>query len=947
MSSHNVSQYARNLAECFEKQSIALNSINTYSPVSIVSLAARGHGEHAIDDISDYSPFQLGVVGAYAESKGYNFRTHQQLPVEIAMHQESDFRWNKIPLLILAFDTWAKESKYIVWIDSDAIVTDFNFDIESLAQQHQNAEILASADIRLGLINTGFIIFRNSAWSRQFLSQWWTISDRNLFCDQDAFDMVYKQLAKESQEGTDKFRQKVRILSMNALNTHPPAWKYHSEGDRVLHLMGEAAVFRALVFADGYRSICKARSGGFLPPQLGITQESMKMHGQRVYRDATQRTFALANETGSLHDIEELSKASHHYVDLLQDIASQKQKDPITARSSLEYLEEIFHIRQGVFALILEHLKLLRGKLQAAEGEGFTTKQRMDIMQHLVSLLKKAAEAGNSLFWATHELENRKLVGQQVLNILDELLSRVIDEHKPRPLHMRALMFQNLGVTLYEKAMQHSQTDLKRNNFVKQSLFIDAEVYLRQSIRIFDEYWMMLKQLASKGAASVPMEVQVRREYIQSIQLHAGVLCLLRRFAEGVGEWQQAIVAAENAVEHIRLGPDYEKLGLIYYNAAVCHAEYGNILSNDKQVQETRKDLEVLEVGYRMSLYSTQIVTDIIAQQTAGQFRDTQQSNPEDSSVLPGYDEISDLVSFSRQVQSLKERISQKLRSLGKEPIPTSIPNELLHKEVEKKYTEPILPPKQGPKQTMKRVILPSGEVKYTLSDEYRTRFDTGSLKDESNAQEQDEDDEWEECTELDDANCLSFEVEEIGSSTVSLHSSTASADLENTSGANYRINSSQIQEVSPMQRTDHSVNEDEYDDYYDDHDYYYDDDDLVDNNVTDSGKTNSSAGISDYAEDASSLYQGLEAEDISDLVAARERHRRQFENCRLDNSVDLDIASKEEEKPSTDSLSLEATSALQQRLNLIEKMLLEVMDENLHLKQQLELLQKENNKRT
>ena len=51
--------------------------------------------------------------------------------------------------------------------DADAIVLDFGLRIESIvADVNADVDIIASADIRMGLINTGFFIVKNTKWAR-------------------------------------------------------------------------------------------------------------------------------------------------------------------------------------------------------------------------------------------------------------------------------------------------------------------------------------------------------------------------------------------------------------------------------------------------------------------------------------------------------------------------------------------------------------------------------------------------------------------------------------------------------------------------------------------------------------------------------------------------------------------------------------------------------------
>jgi len=157
-------------------------------------------------------------------------------------------------------------------------VLDFGLRIEDYLRQYPEADMIVSADIKQGLINTGFIIFRNNKWTKLFLSRWWNIADRRVICDQDAFDRLYLTLLQERQSNGHNqtgMVPNIKILSTDSLNSHPPAWMYQGPTNQILHLMGEVALYRAMVFRKAYQSICQARSGGILLPQLGVHQEML------------------------------------------------------------------------------------------------------------------------------------------------------------------------------------------------------------------------------------------------------------------------------------------------------------------------------------------------------------------------------------------------------------------------------------------------------------------------------------------------------------------------------------------------------------------------------------------------------------------------------------------------------------------------------------------------
>lgn len=181
--------------------------------------------------------------------------------------------------------------------DADAIVLDFEFAPEELLRLHPQADVLASADVRMGLINTGVVLVRNTEWSRRFLSQWWygpEASGDSAYqqqlqwrsqCDQDAFDRLYAYLLNRPASGTvpsePRVSAKVKVLDMDAMNSRPPAMLHQQPHNPVLHLMGETTAMRERAFRHAW-SVGVCGDGGAEPPlpQLGLNRSTL----QRIAR---------------------------------------------------------------------------------------------------------------------------------------------------------------------------------------------------------------------------------------------------------------------------------------------------------------------------------------------------------------------------------------------------------------------------------------------------------------------------------------------------------------------------------------------------------------------------------------------------------------------------------------------------------------------------------------
>ena len=170
---------------------------------------ADERGPYAIPSIWSFASYQVAVMAAYAEHNGYDFRVltpqqqhqqqHQQqreagaregaeqsnpnsdapmdmdVNVNVEVDMDEDVRWAKVQLLMQALDPasgWARESSFLVWVDADLLVLDLGLSIEQVGEQYPHADLIASADVRMGYINSGFLLLRNTAFTRLFLARW-------------------------------------------------------------------------------------------------------------------------------------------------------------------------------------------------------------------------------------------------------------------------------------------------------------------------------------------------------------------------------------------------------------------------------------------------------------------------------------------------------------------------------------------------------------------------------------------------------------------------------------------------------------------------------------------------------------------------------------------------------------------------------------------------------
>ena len=165
-----------------------------------------------------------------------------------------------------------------------------DFDIRKIIAENSESDIIISSErhAETGVANTGCFIMKNSAWSRDFLHNWWENYDRSEAHDQIFFDKLYKSMLPGIEEH-------VTILPQDAMNSSPPPMLYQTDDNQVLHMMGQPDVLRQEVFMTGFDEMCQAYTEKrALAPQLGLTQPRLlNMASQHHEQDIRNRLIIV------------------------------------------------------------------------------------------------------------------------------------------------------------------------------------------------------------------------------------------------------------------------------------------------------------------------------------------------------------------------------------------------------------------------------------------------------------------------------------------------------------------------------------------------------------------------------------------------------------------------------------------------------------------------------
>lgn len=555
----------------------------------IVTYMSNGDANNpfSISDIYNFSSYQAAIVASYAEYHSYNFDIFNDSTN--SNYEPDDKRWNKIMILYNRL-IQNENIEYIMWIDADAIVLNMDFSFEDLLLQYHQSDLIASSDIRMGFINTGIMIIRNTLWMQRFLLNWWNIADRKNVCDQDAFDILYSLYSSNKsctlsidchKDDAKLIYSKITILPMNGINSHPPVMTHQNINDPVMHLMGEITELRYVVFRRAFHNICMTHFNISVPVQLGVSQQEVLSIALDVYQNDVRTLFNIDtyNDSADFYSddtamfsmvrrFDNLSKSVHHLCDAYT-----------TINNSTSFLE-CRKLREKAFNLFYEKLKALQNLSLSQINK-----------QVLVLLLKRAAEAGNDLFGIIYDVDEKYKIAELIFEILEELYNNLADESRPVPLHMTALMYQNLGKMEYNLALNITNDDER-----KRHLFKSKDFYIN-SLHIFE------------GTFSSSNDSSTNREYAIVMQMVSTLNCLLEDFYTAKNMWQNTILKARNNLKGLTFGIDVDILIMILYNAAVCYREaklYDDALLFLSEILNTYKSQQTLHNSYLNLAYLLQ-----------------------------------------------------------------------------------------------------------------------------------------------------------------------------------------------------------------------------------------------------------------------------------------------------------------------------------------------------
>lgn len=187
-------------------------------------------------NILSYAKYSMLNILTYAQKYGYGMIIYNE-----PFNTNVSFCWNKIAAILKNLS----QHKYLIWIDADAIIANFNISIESLINQYPLTDLFLCLDIyyQKECVNSGVMIIKNTPWSYELFKKVWNSSFEHGHNDQNViFYEIVKELypnskpeLKFSNYCNRIYHPNVKIFPENSFNTHILSY---NDGDFILHLMG-------------------------------------------------------------------------------------------------------------------------------------------------------------------------------------------------------------------------------------------------------------------------------------------------------------------------------------------------------------------------------------------------------------------------------------------------------------------------------------------------------------------------------------------------------------------------------------------------------------------------------------------------------------------------------------------------------------------------------------
>jgi hypothetical protein len=168
----------------------------------------------------NYGKFTKEINEKYCKEKGYEYFLENDDEKIYKGLEGRAYTWYKPKLILEVLQKTNPD--YVLFLDADAIVSNSSYRIEEFIEE--GYDCVVTEDYGPSVMNAGVLLFKNTNWTKNFLKDWWDVSDKlqgpdgqpsgfynhGLWHDQTCFGHLYKSDVNNSE--------KIKIIDNKVLN---------------------------------------------------------------------------------------------------------------------------------------------------------------------------------------------------------------------------------------------------------------------------------------------------------------------------------------------------------------------------------------------------------------------------------------------------------------------------------------------------------------------------------------------------------------------------------------------------------------------------------------------------------------------------------------------------------------------------------------------------------
>lgn len=190
-----------------------------------------------------HGPFAEAINKKYCDENGYDYFVEKDSTKIRAKLEGKAPTWYKPHLILEVIEK--QNPDYILFLDTDAIISDFNGKIEDFIDPNYN--LIVANDISThSLMNAGVFLIKNDEWAVKFLNDWWNLGNtlkpsqtRNFFVSPQHLEIegyfmnglwMDQTILTYMYENIEEYGNKINIISNRSFN-----WMLYNDNNFIFH----------------------------------------------------------------------------------------------------------------------------------------------------------------------------------------------------------------------------------------------------------------------------------------------------------------------------------------------------------------------------------------------------------------------------------------------------------------------------------------------------------------------------------------------------------------------------------------------------------------------------------------------------------------------------------------------------------------------------------------